>query len=353
MTGGTISTGVGSIASNVHTLTTLASSTTATITGNFNLFGGSTITVASGTTSSGIDLDMQAALIAGAVEKSGSGLLNLSGNNTFTSGLIIDAGVVRVANAGALNSTTPQSVTFNTSSTGTLRLNGNSVTIAGLSTNATVGTPVVENANATAATLTVDSPSNFTYAGVIRDGTGGGTLALAKNGVGSLTLAGTGANAYTGTTTGQCRAFGFSTRPRGRMQLAETWSSAAAPAQPILLSCGSWQAIKLTRAHGNAINQTGWLDLNGNSDDPASVTLVGGNISTGSGTLETDSSTLTSLASSTIPSSVTALSGKFDMFNLRPSKISAWQAERPRRGLIWIFKPSCPTAPWKNPAMAC
>src|SRR5207245_2317543 len=82
------------------------------------------------------------------------------------------------------------------SSTGILSLNGNSATIAGLNTNATVGTPVVQNASATPATLTVNNSGSNTYAGVLQDGSGGGALALAKSGSGPLTLSGP--NTFTG-----------------------------------------------------------------------------------------------------------------------------------------------------------
>jgi fibronectin-binding autotransporter adhesin len=174
-----------------------ASSTTATISGNFYLFGFTTFDVAAGTAPLGIDLDLQAVVSGGFVTKTGNGVLNLSGNNTFANGLYIDAGVVRLANPGALNSTTPNAVAFDASSTGTLRLNGIGVTISGLSTDPTTpGTPVVENANSTAATLTISNASDNTYAGVIQDGSGGGALSLAKAGAGTLTLLGN--NTFTG-----------------------------------------------------------------------------------------------------------------------------------------------------------
>jgi hypothetical protein len=50
---------------------------------------------------------------------------------------------------------------------------------------------MVENANAAAATLTVNQANDTLFAGVLQNGSGGGVLALTKTGVGSLTLAGT------------------------------------------------------------------------------------------------------------------------------------------------------------------
>jgi fibronectin-binding autotransporter adhesin len=136
-----------------------------------------------------------------ALAKTGTGILTLGGNNTYTGGVTILGGAMQLGHIGALNSSTPNSVAFGPSAAvGTkLQLNGNSVTISSLATNATPGTVVVENANAVAATLTVNQSTNTTFAGVIQNGTGGGALSLTKSGTGSLTLSGT--NTYTGTTT--------------------------------------------------------------------------------------------------------------------------------------------------------
>ncbi|MEI7956501.1 MAG: autotransporter-associated beta strand repeat-containing protein, partial [Verrucomicrobiota bacterium] len=131
----------------------------------------------------------------------GLGTLAISGNNTFTGGVVINSGVLQLGSTTALNTTTPNSLTFGASApAGTkLQLNGNSVTIGALSTNATPGSPVIENANASAATLTVSQTTNTTYAGVLQNGSGGGGLSLTKSGSGILTLSG--ANTFTGTTT--------------------------------------------------------------------------------------------------------------------------------------------------------
>ena len=123
-------------------------------------------------------------------------MLNLGGNNSFTGGVTINGGILQLNNAGALNSTTPNAVTFGASSTGDLQLHGHSVTVGGLTTNATVGTPIVENANALAATLTVNNAGANTFAGVLQNGTGGGALSLTKAGAGTLTVSGN--NTFTG-----------------------------------------------------------------------------------------------------------------------------------------------------------
>jgi fibronectin-binding autotransporter adhesin len=120
--------------------------------------------------------------------KSDAGTWKLSGSNTYTGGVTINGGTLRVNNVGALNTTTPNTVTFGPGSTGDLSLNGNTITIGGLSGTST--TSLVSNDSATPATLTVSTPSANSYAGVIADGTGGGALGLVVGGAGSLSLSG-------------------------------------------------------------------------------------------------------------------------------------------------------------------
>ena len=136
------------------------------------------------------------------ITMAGTRTLFLGGNNSFTGGVKINSGIVQMSSAGALNATTPQIVTFaaNVPANTTLRLAGNSVTAGGIiSDPANPGTPLVENANVTPATLTVNSASNSTFGGVVQNGTGTGALSLAKTGAATFTLSGT--NTYTGTTT--------------------------------------------------------------------------------------------------------------------------------------------------------
>lgn len=136
----------------------------------------------------------------GTLRKSGEGTLVLSGNNTFTGGVAIDNGIVQVGAAGALNTTTPNAVTFGAGASFVTKLQINAIdtTIGDLNTNALPGSPIVENGGASAATLTINTAGNDTYAGTIQNG-GAGALAVAKTGPGKLTLTGT--NSYTGTTT--------------------------------------------------------------------------------------------------------------------------------------------------------
>jgi len=155
------------------------------------------------------DITVSQALLAdanstgGGLTKAGNGALTLTGANTFTGGLLIEAGTLVLGNATALNPTagSENAAAFGASSTGTLRLNGSSIVVSNLNSDATPGTPAVENASATNVTLTVGNAANLsgTFAGVLRNGTGAGILGLTKVGNGTLTL--TGANTYSGTTT--------------------------------------------------------------------------------------------------------------------------------------------------------
>ena len=136
----------------------------------------------------------------------GNSTVILGASNTFTGGLTINGGVVQLNNPGALNSTTPNSVTLTSSGTAgqpapRLRLNGNSVTIGALNSTGGAGAnpALVENNSATAAsTLTVNIASNPIFDGILQNGDAA-ALSLATTGAGTFTL--TGANTYTGSTT--------------------------------------------------------------------------------------------------------------------------------------------------------
>ena len=80
------------------------------------------------------------------------GTLTLGGSNTFTGGVTIADGDLRLASPGALNSSSPNAVTFTDNfvptSPGMLSLQGNSVTVSGLSTSGSgsIVQDVVQNA---------------------------------------------------------------------------------------------------------------------------------------------------------------------------------------------------------------
>ena len=168
--------------------------------GNVNLQ--SYVLTAGGNNTSTTFAGVISGISTGSLVKIGTGTLTLSNSNTFIGGVTINAGILQLASTGALNSTTPNSITFGASAAATtkLQLNGTSVTIGALNTNATPGAPVIENANALAATLTVSQATTTTFAGLLQDGSGGGALSFAKAGTGNLTIHNALAATYSGAT---------------------------------------------------------------------------------------------------------------------------------------------------------
>ncbi len=158
---------------------------TATISGTVGMNAGiRTFNVGDGTAA--IDTSISGIMSNGGVTKTGPGLLQLSGANTYVQATTVSAGTLQ---AGAA-STFPSGSSFTV--TATLDLNTFSQTIANLS--GAGGTGIVK---LNGATLTTGSLLNTSYDGVIIDGTtaGGG---LTKVGNGIFTISG--ANTYSGTT---------------------------------------------------------------------------------------------------------------------------------------------------------
>jgi autotransporter-associated beta strand protein len=142
-----------------------------------------------------------AASNTGGLIKMGAGSLILSSSQQFTGLLTLHAGAVVLSHSGALNLSNPVGIAFGSGvSDGTLlRLNGNSFAVPVLSTGAIPGGAVVENGSLSASTLTLNGSSDFTFAGTLRDGEGGGALSVVKSGLNRVTLGGSGS--YTGLTT--------------------------------------------------------------------------------------------------------------------------------------------------------
>ena len=315
LVGGNVRTNNGVLSTFNTTVNSVATPQTAYFDGNFDLSGGRTFAVAAGTVPSGIDLTVLGVVSNGTLTKSDNGLLNLAGNNTFTGGLTINGGVVRLDNPGALNSTTPNAVSFGPASTGTLRLAGRAVTVAGLSTSANVGTAVVDNVSAGAATLTVNTAVSSTYAGVLRNGAEIGALSLTKTGTAALTLAGTNANTFTGTTAVTAGTLNFN-KTAGVDAVAAglsvgTATGTAASAVTRLLA-----ANQISDASNVTVNASGLFDLNGFNEQIGSLTLDGGNVSTGTGVLSTTPSSNGTAAITLKPGPLTgSISGKLDLTN--------------------------------------
>jgi fibronectin-binding autotransporter adhesin len=115
---------------------------------------------------------------SGGLLKTGSGSLYLAGNNVYSGGTTIAAGVLQVANSGALGTNN-----LTVSRGGVLDLSGNAVTVQGLNGSGVIGSSAV------GAVLTVGNGG--TYSGTIQDDLGGGPTGVGLNLTGgALTLLG-------------------------------------------------------------------------------------------------------------------------------------------------------------------
>jgi len=170
-TAGTVSIASGGVTANDLTFNT----TGYIVQGNTLTLNGATPTI---TTGSGITAALNS-VIAGSsgLTKSGSGTLTLGGSNTFTGGLTIRGGTVMLANAGAINSATPNAVVLGLDGdlNPTLDVNGQSFNMASLTVGANVtgarirtnawGGPYVTGETTLNSALTVERYGNNTHEG--------------------------------------------------------------------------------------------------------------------------------------------------------------------------------------------
>lgn len=236
------------------------------------------------------------------IKIAGPGTVLLGQASNYAGGFSIDSGTLKLGNATALGSA--PAIAFGAGSTGTLSLNGNSATVASLSSNATVGTPVIENNSVTASTLTVSNTSGSTaYAGVIQDGSAGGALGLVKTGASTLSL--TGASTYTGGTTisgGTLSANGSSALGTGLVTVGSGATLAANTLTLGNLTLAGGANILLTN-FDSTITSTGTVDISGASN----LLSVGGSVGVAGNTYTLLSAN--SLSASGLSLSGTAVSG--------------------------------------------
>ena len=182
MTGGSVTTGTGTLTLGGN-VTSNASATSATITGNLALGATRTFTIADG--AAGDDMSISA-IISGAgfgITKEGAGTLTLSGANTYTGKTIINNGTLSIANENRLGANpgafTADQLTLNG---GTLRATA-TFTMNDANRGITLGS--------SGGIFDVDPTFTLSVANLIA-----GSGYLIKNGSGTLSLSGT--NSFSG-----------------------------------------------------------------------------------------------------------------------------------------------------------
>ncbi len=292
MTGGTAQSGVGGLMRLNGNLTVNSSSTQSTITGELQLFGSfiRTFDIAGGLGTANPDL-LISAVISGSGGITVNGLsggasqVDFSGANTYPGLTTLNDGFLSVQHASGLGSTAAGTVLSGGNLT-IVTIDNVTVTGEGLTNNATsvlqgVGAsgwtgPVV--LNAVLNLRTVAGATTLDLSGVI-SGTGGITMA----GLGTVIFSGAGGNSYTGPTTVN----------QGILELGKPLAINNLSLLTIGDSVGGVNADIVRYIANNGINssvpilinESGLLDLNGFSDLVGALTLIGGDITTGAGTL--------------------------------------------------------------------
>lgn len=219
-------------------------------------------------------------------------IFELGGNNTVVGNFTINMGTVRLVTDTALNDNAPMTVIGRAATV--LQLNGNSVTVRDLQTGS--GNLVIENANATTATLTTYLTANRTFSTVLQNGTGTGLLNLVVSaGTSTLTLdadasaTGTfemrsGTTALSGTN-GTLNDFASYTVSGGTLRLTNTSTAANA-----------------NRLSGGAITlNAATLDFDNNASDASFSETVGAlTLNSGASTITVDRATATNSRTSVL-----------------------------------------------------
>lgn len=193
---------------------------------------------------------------SGNITQAGSGVLTLSGPNTYTGTTTLLSGLLRMGGASALGASALAV------HSGTLDLNGNGLSVYALSGTGASGK--ITTSSTANLTVTANQSTDSSFAGVIEDGSG--QLSVVKAGSGTLTL--TGNHTYTGTTT----------ISGGVLQIGNGGTAGSIASNSIVNNSGF--AINRGDAvtYGGVISGTGLFTKNGSS----TLTLTGSNTYLGS-----------------------------------------------------------------------
>jgi autotransporter-associated beta strand protein len=260
-----------------------------------------------------VDMLISASITRGALKKSGAGTLRLTGNNTYTGGTTISAGLLEISSPAALgagplvfnsgqidvhsddskatitNALTSTSADVvldvdrdtpggaasgNIAFAGGLSIAANQLMVTGAnrSVSFTAPTTLLGTAKINAASTAVD----VTFSAAINQS--GGVWGVTKDGIGKVVFDGTQANKYGGTTRVQA----------GTLQLSKTAGVTAIPGGLDIFAGNVTLTAPDQIADTAAVNVNGFFsafNLNGNNETIASLGGTGGNVSLGAATL--------------------------------------------------------------------
>jgi fibronectin-binding autotransporter adhesin len=246
---------------------------------------------------------------SGTLTKTGSGTLALSGANTYSSATTISVGVLNIQNAVALGTTAGGTTVSSGAAlqvqggiavgTEALTLNGSGIASDGALRNIS-GTNSISGAITLGSATTIGSDAGtLTLSGAINNGgflasvTGAGNATtsgvisgaggLTKTGIGTLTLSGGAANTYIGVTTVNDGTLQLNmTAGKNAFNGTLTVGDGTGTANSAVTR---WLAANQGPNKAVTINTDGLLDLNNFSDTIGALTMTGGSVSTGTGTL--------------------------------------------------------------------
>lgn len=205
----------------------------------------------------------------------GAGIVTLAGTSSYTGASTIDSstgGEIQIAVNNALPTTTAVHIT----STGVLDVFGVNQTIASL--DASNASAEVINNSSSSGTLTINGSGSTTYNGFLFDG-GQGTLALTLAGTNTGNLALGGTNTYSGGTT----------LSGGTLAISKD-SNLGAPAGTLIFDGGNLATNSITTARPITVNATG-----------GTIDIAAGKVMTiNSGTLNWNGGTLNTIDTGTI-----------------------------------------------------
>lgn len=248
--------------------------------------GGATRILNVGDGAGPIDLSVNGKVTNGGIIKNGAGTLRFFATPTFAGGLTLNAGELAV---------------FGTIGTGTLTINAGAIRSDGAGRSAS--NPVSIGGNFTVGgtlaltlsgpitltgdrTITIANTGLTTFSGAV--GQDAGSRSLTKVGAGTLQLSGSTNNTYAGTTIVNegvlvlAKSGGALAISGTALVIGDTSGGADADVVRLATNSGILPATSVT------ITSSGLLDLNGQNQTLSALTLVGGKIKTGAGTLTAD-----------------------------------------------------------------